>query len=150
MTDGTTLYSPWRQLRGLPEVIVAYLEDLPSGRAWWSPAHQMILMAQGFSQRARRCALAHELAHIDLGHSGVAEYPDADRQDDRIHDAANRLAARRLIPLDRLGKALAWSQNLEEVADELWVEPEMLQTRLRHLHPSERHYLRRQLEEPTP
>lgn len=115
MTDSAALYSPWRQLRGLPDVIVGYLDDLPSGRSWWSPAHQVILIAKGLTQRSRRCALAHELAHMDLAHSGVEDYPDADRQDSRIHAEADQLAARRLIPLDRLARELAWSRDLEEI-----------------------------------
>ena len=145
MTEAT--YSPWRQLRGMPDVILGFRDDLLSGRAWWSPAHQVILMAKGLTQRARRTALAHELAHIDLGHAGCHDYPDADRQDQRIHSEADQLAARRLIPLDRLVYALKWSRDLEEVADELWVEPHVVVTRLDHLHPAERHLIRRVLAE---
>ena len=42
--------------------------------------------------------------------------------------------------------ALAWAHNLDEAADELWVDVETLEVRLAHLHPSERHYLRRRLQ----
>ena len=44
-----------------------------------------------------------------------------------------------------LGEALAWSLDPHEVADELWVDVPTVEARLRHLHPSEVHYLRRRL-----
>lgn len=56
------------------------------------------------------------------------------------------VAARRLIGLRQLGEALAWSSDLDEVAEELWVDVATVEARLAHLHPSERHYLRRRLQ----
>lgn len=57
-------------------------------------------------------------------------------------------AARWLLPdIVVVGDALAWATSLDEAADELWVDRRTLQARLDHLHPSERHYLRRRLNE---
>lgn len=139
-------YSPWKHLASMPAVLIDYV-DLPSGHAWWSPAHQVILMARGLTSSQRRCALAHELAHIDLGHVGVDDYPDADRQDGRLHADADRLAARRLIDIHRLADiATAYPDDPHRVAEELDVDYETLAARVRWLHPAERHYLRRRLE----
>ena len=63
----------------------------------------------------------------------------------REEEAVNALAARKLIEIRELGEALAWSLDPHEVADELWVDVPTLEARLRHLHPSEVHYLRRRL-----
>lgn len=138
-------YSPWGHVARLTDVVVGFRDDLPSGVAWWSPKHQVILLARDLGQRERRVALAHELAHIDLGHSGVEEYGDADRQDQRLHDEADQLAARRLIPITRLADALKWSRDPEEIAEALWVTVPLLRVRVEHLHPVERHALRRVL-----
>lgn len=92
-------------------------------------------------QAERRSALTHELVHIDRG-----RFPAwATGREERHVDAA---AARYLIDIRDLGEALAWSSDPHEVADELWVDVPTLEARLGHLHPSERHYLRRRLAHP--
>lgn len=58
----------------------------------------------------------------------------------------DQTAAHLLIPLDALTDALRWAHNLAELADELWVDEATVRTRLDHLHPSERAWLRRQLD----
>lgn len=92
-------------------------------------------------QAERRCTIAHEIEHIRRG--PVPTDPVlAAREEEQIDTAV----ARKLISLEQLGEALAWSANMQEAAAELWVDLPTLEARLNHLHPSERHYLRRRLE----
>ncbi|WP_230747585.1 ImmA/IrrE family metallo-endopeptidase [Brevibacterium sp. CCUG 69071] len=81
-------------------------------------------------QVERRCTLAHELAHIDLGHTEKTTVAE--------ENAARRYAAQKLIDWDALVDAFRWAHNAHEAADELWVTPEVLEDRLRFLHPNER------------
>src|SRR5690606_41718859 len=74
------------------------------------------------SQAQRRCTIAHELAHIELGHTGGCTGAEEAQ--------ARRLAARWLIDMDRLLDARAWSEELEEVAEERWVDLDTLYARL--------------------
>ncbi len=53
----------------------------------------------------------------------------------------SREVARRLIELQPLGEALAWSRHISEAADVLWVTEDVLRARLDCLQPSERIYL---------
>lgn len=91
-------------------------------------------------QAQRRSALTHELVHAMRGPA-----PDepvlAAREESAVEDAAARL----LIDIHDLGEALAWAHDVDEAADELWVDCETLLIRLEHLHPAERAYLTRRL-----
>lgn len=89
-------------------------------------------------QAQRRSTLAHELVHVERG-------PAPHWCKTREEALCDREAARRLIGIRELGEALAWAHNLAEAADDLWVDDELLRVRLSHLHPAERHYLRRRL-----
>ncbi|GAA1520354.1 hypothetical protein GCM10009690_24310 [Brevibacterium permense] len=81
-------------------------------------------------QVERRCTLAHELAHIDLGHTTETTVQE--------ELTARRYAARKLIDWDALVDVFRWAHNAHEAADELWVTPEVLEDRLRALSPTER------------
>lgn len=107
---------------------------------------RVILLEAGTTTAQRRCCLAHAIAHLDLGHHAGSR----DRYDRRQEAEADQLAARRLLPLESLVWALQWTHNPREAADELVVDLATLETRLAHLHPSERLRLRmtrRRLEE---
>lgn len=82
------------------------------------------------SQTGRRCALDHELAHIDLGHVGGCS--------SRQEAAARRLSSRRLVPLPALTAALAYTTNLDYAAWDLWVTRDVLDDRLAALTDAER------------
>lgn len=90
-----------------------------------------IWLDRGMLQVERRCALAHELAHIDLGHRHGTPSP-------RDEEQATRLTAIHLIEWNDLLDAFRWSYSALEAADELWVVPEVLEDRLRFLAPHER------------
>lgn len=130
------VFHPWRHLRGLAHVEVFFL-TLSGRRRAATNGVDVIVMHPRLNQAQRRCALAHELAHIELGHTDGAS-PVEER-------AAAVLAARRLIRADALADAMLWSQHPHDVADALWVDVETLTTRLEHLHPAERHYLTQRL-----
>lgn len=102
---------------------------------------RVILIETVHSWPEKRCSLAHALAHLDLGHDQAPGGVFARRQESQ----ANQMAARRLIALDHLADVLGWTRHREEIAAELDVDLATLGVRERHLHPSERHYLRREV-----
>ncbi len=73
------------------------------------------------TQVERRCTIAHELAHIELGH-----VDGCTTREDREVDL---LVARRLIEMPDLLDALRWAEDLREVADCLWVDEATLLAR---------------------
>ncbi|KRB73046.1 hypothetical protein ASE01_19925 [Nocardioides sp. Root190] len=94
----------------------------------------------------RRCTVLHETLHAERGPSldGVLY--------EREELVVRRTTARLMLPwIKDVGEALAWSASsqwpMEECADELMVDVDVLRDRLRWLHPAERHYLARRLEE---
>lgn len=139
------MWNPWGELRALTNVVFAVTADLPSGNSWWSPRHDVILMKPGLLQVERRCALAHELGHRTLGHSGECGHPDAGRQNRRQEMDADLWAARRLITLDALARVVVWTDDRGEAAEELWVTRHILDVRLEHMHLGERLQVRNRI-----
>ena len=70
------------------------------GMCRWN--RRTILLDIRLSRAEERCTLTHELVHAELG-------PFPRWLTAREEAAVNAEAARRLIPLDALGEALAWS-----------------------------------------
>lgn len=129
--DAATRYPDWvirhRPLLGVPEVMC--------------PDRRVILLERGHSAAERRCSLAHAVAHIDLGHTAAVGW-----WSERQEAAADRLAARRLMPIYPLTDAVVWSESREELADVLGVDLHMLEVRARSLHPAERALIARALD----
>lgn len=98
------------------------------------PAHNVILMRPGLKQVQRRCALAHELGHRELGHTGQCEYGDARRIGARAEADADAWAARKLITVEQLADVLVWTDDRNEAAAELWVTRRLLDRRLEYMH----------------
>lgn len=122
-------HHPWRDLRSREHITLSW-RDLPPGVWGTTDGSSAIWMEPRLLQVERRCTLAHELAHIDLGHTTKPTVGE--------ESAARRLAAQQLIEWDALVDAFRWAHNAIEAADELWVTPEVLEDRLRFLHPNER------------
>lgn len=106
-----------------------------------SPARKVILLEETHDAIVQRCSLAHAIAHIDLEHGRTLPGWFENHEE----AAADDLAARRLISLEDLARALAWSRDPDEVAAELEVDLEMLNARERGLDRPERTRLRRML-----
>lgn len=135
------MHHPWRDFRHLTDwtLIIADLPPDTMGETCWRT--RTVTLQRGLLQAERRSTICHEVRHIKRGPT-PAEPVMAAREEAEVEQEAARL----LIGLRELGEALAWSRDPVEVADELWVDVDTLRTRLAHLHPSERHYLRRRLE----
>lgn len=132
-------YSPWRELSESNLELV--WRELPSRRLGeYHRASGLIVLHPAMCRRQARSVLCHELRHHEYGDVGLACKTSNDRQEIR----ANKEAARLLIDIRDLGESLvAHDHNQNAVAVELRVSAVMLATRLRHLHPSEIHFLRR-------
>lgn len=130
--DAARRFPDWvirhRPLHGVPEVLC--------------PRRRVILIDSATSWPAKRCSLAHAVAHLDLGHQATAQHGALSRWMER---EANGLAARRLIPVQALADVLCWTRNAFEVAEELGVDVATLEVRRRHLHPSERSYIEQRM-----
>ena len=132
------MHHPWRAIRALAEWTVHWTHDLPEGidaATRWSD--RTIWLRYGLTQVQRRCIVEHERQHVIRGPGGCAS------TEERMVDVAT---AHALIQLEHLVDAARWARSLPELADELNVTQEVVQTRLRHLHPSERAVLRRATE----
>lgn len=134
-----SLPHPWRRLRELVHVTLAWHDDGPMGLTTHSTA--TVSLRRGMTWEERRCTLQHELEHVESG-----PVPAGLREKDE--ERVRRLTALRMIPDIRpVGDALAWALSGEEAADELGVDLDVLTYRLRHLHPTERGWLMRRLGE---
>lgn len=144
----TSLHSwnPWRVLRAAGDEIIFKQVELPSGDAWWVPRRRVVLMRPGLEQVERRCALAHELGHRELEHTGQCEYADADRQGGRAEVQADVWAARQLVTVEALASVLVWTDDPDEAAEELWVTRRILDRRLEYMHLGERIRVRQAVE----
>lgn len=133
-------WHPWRVLGRMSHVIVEWTDDLPAHVLGDTDGVSHIRMAKDQLQVERRCTITHEMVHVERGHSGCCDV--------KAEARVRREAARRLIPIHALGEAIAFygEHDVEALADELWVDDDTLLTRLAHLHPAERGYLRRRLE----
>lgn len=136
------MHHPWRALRPLKQwtLIWSILPGDTLGITDWST--RTITLDPRQLQAERRCTIAHELEHVRRGPLASTDPRHVSREEEQV----NRAVARQLISLERLGDALSWSLDPHEVADALWVDLDTLHTRIEHLHPSERAWLRRRTE----
>lgn len=93
------------------------------------PAIDCIVLHDDLTAVEERTVLAEELAHRALDHRPHPSKAEVDRMELR----ARRWAAVRLVSLDALAEALRSSSNSFEVAEELGVDPELLEVRIRWL-----------------
>lgn len=126
-------YCPWRDVGDRYPTVLIAIRDVHPARAVWLSDSSVIFVDASLSRAEGRCALAHEIAHMDLGHwrTGVRHF------DRRLEREADRLAARRLIPFPHLAHALRWSRDDRELAEELNVDLDTIRARLEHLTPDE-------------
>ncbi len=101
------------------------------------PDHDAIVLDKRLTQAEARCTLTHELVHLRRGDTACHDEIANVKQERRCEDEAARL----LIPIERLGAALLWGREPEEIADELWVDLETLKARVAGLTQDERDYI---------
>lgn len=119
-------YDPWDDARErYPDVHIDWRTHIEPFHGMWVPEQRVILIRKGLTRAEGRCALAHELAHIDTGDDPTDMCWFADRQE----TAADKLAARRLISIDELAAVMLWTSNAGEAAEALDVTPAMLHIR---------------------
>lgn len=128
------MHHPWRELRERGDGVVLHFTRFNDTRVAATNGNNAIWLDQDLLQVERRCAIQHEQAHIDLGHTNC--------DDPREEQAARRLTAQKLIHWDALVDVFKWAHTAFEAADELWVTPEVLEDRLRFLRAHEKHLLR--------
>jgi Zn-dependent peptidase ImmA (M78 family) len=127
-------WSPWRHLREQHPNVQVYDYELP-GTYLGCTDHvkQYIYLDSRLNQAERRCTLAHEIGHLERG-----PVPKAPLAAVREELEVDRWAARQLIRVQDLIAAFRWTSNLNEAAEELWVDQHMLLARLRYLSDAER------------
>lgn len=131
-------YHPWRDLDRLDvDVRFAHLEAGELG--CFDPDTRTIWLAVGLTQAERRSTLAHELVHVERDHEPCVT-PWHERHQER---AVELEAARRLIDLDALMDAMAYCLSLEEAAEELHVDADLLRIRISMLDVEDQEIIRR-------
>lgn len=134
-------YNPWQDaLERYPDVHIEWHPILPA-HAFWSPEDSVIVVDESISRAARRCALAHELAHMDMDDRPTSVCWFAARQE----SVADKLAARRLVDTHHLAEVMRWCLDPREIAAELEVTLDVLAIRCRWMAPWERGVVNRVL-----
>lgn len=94
---------------------------------------KVILLELDSHPTERRCSLAHAIAHIDLDHVSTAGIIGR-----RQELAADKLAARRLVPIARLIRCWLPAESFAEVAEGVEVTERLLRLRIDTLRKAER------------
>lgn len=123
------MFSPWGALRELTHVTLHFIL-MPDGAPGRTDGRARIWLDKRLQQAERRCALTHELVHLEYGHTSC--------QPPRFERRVREETARRLIHIDQLAEAYRWTQHPAELADELWVTPDVVRDRLDALTDEER------------
>jgi hypothetical protein len=98
---------------------------------------RVVLLDDRLRGADRRCALAHAVAHLDLGH-----WLTMDRRAETLEEqAADDLAAFRLMPVHLLADVGAWALSTAEAAAELDLTEAFLMARWDGRTSDERDYL---------
>jgi hypothetical protein len=129
---------PWRRLRELAHITLLWHDGGPMGETDFEA--NTISLRRGMTWAERRTTVLHECLHVERGPVLQSMYG---REELRVEKETARL----LLPdVHEIGDALAWAYDLHEAADELRVDVDLLRTRLEHLHPAERGYLKNRIE----
>ncbi|MCS4276754.1 Zn-dependent peptidase ImmA (M78 family) [Mycetocola sp. BIGb0189] len=109
------MYDPYAHAEALGVAVLARRIGAPTGL--WVPRLRVIFVRPGLTARHERSVVAHEVAHVVLGHSATS------RKEERAADA---LAARNLIEDRRFAEVARWTQQRHELAVELGVTERIL------------------------
>ncbi|QSZ49371.1 hypothetical protein [Arthrobacter sp. D5-1] len=102
---------------------------MPDGAPGRTDGTSTIWLDKSLDQVERRCALTHELVHLERRHIGC--------QPLAVESEVCAETARRLVALDQLVRGLRWSRSFAELADELWVTEDVLKDRFNNLAPED-------------
>lgn len=102
---------------------------MPDGIPGRTDGLRVIWLDSRLQQVERRCAVTHELVHLERGHDGC--------QEPAIEFQVCVETARRLITIDDLCEHAAWATSMHELAEDLWVTPDVVTHRLQSLTPAE-------------
>lgn len=133
-------YHPWRDARDREHLTIRFVDDLPLGVRGHLDGNT-IAVDRHQLQDERRSTIAHELVHDER-----RVFPCDPTLRAREEITVERIAARRLIALERLVDVLRWTRHTDEVADELWVDVPMLIALVQSLTDDERAWIDEQLE----
>ncbi|MEY9864142.1 Zn-dependent peptidase ImmA (M78 family) [Catenulispora sp. GAS73] len=138
MWPRTREYNPWQDLHSKSELTLGIC-PLPAGlQGLYFSDIEAIAITDQADRIGRRCVLAHELAHFDLGHRqcvGIGRFGAMYAR--RQERAADQLAAERLVAFEALLVMAEYGFETDEAAENLDVTPGMLAVRLRNLTPAE-------------
>lgn len=123
------MFSPWGALRELTHVTLHFIL-MPDGAPGRTDGRRRIWLDKRLQQAERRCALTHELVHLERGHTSC--------QGPRVERRVRAETARRLVPFEHLLEAYRWTQHPAELADELWVTVDVVRDLLEALTEGER------------
>lgn len=127
-------WHPWRYMaQHFPHVIICTTYELEQGVRGLIRGDR-IWLCRTLDQAGRRSTLSHEIGHLERG---VIDHPTDSIYTLREERIVDELAARRLIPIDKLIDALRWSQNPAEVAEILWTTERTVKCRMASLDPVE-------------
>ena len=132
-----------------PRVTESPLAD-PDLLGYYDPDSHLIVLRKGLCDADRRCTEEHERLHAELGHRGdlVDVYGFDPFVVEQQEERANRRAARRLIAFaDLMRMRLLYPDDPSQAADELGVNLETLETRVRWLSRHEKDELNRAIYE---
>lgn len=135
-------WNPWQYLRDHhPSVDVTLVDLAPLGLRGRVTPHG-VQIDRTCDQRGRRSTLTHEVVHLERG--PVPDHPHLALREERTVET---ITARRMIRLSDLVDAILWCQGRtdDEAAEELWVDHDILEARIRALTPRERGWVERQI-----
>ena len=112
----------------MTHVVVEWIRPHPRAPGATNGA-DVIWLDPRLSQVERRCVLTHELVHLEYGHRGC--------QPPAVEHVVRVRTAERLVELEDLAAAVKWTVDPDELAEELWVTPMVLQDRVAALSASE-------------
>ena len=118
---------PWAEVSRHPHISVHF--DRLERAAGVTDGHSNIWLDERLTEIERRCALMHELVHLEHGHMG--------HQSETVERAVRAEAARLLIPSDRLWAYRHWHDTMHALAEELGVTDAVLRDRLEAAGPEE-------------
>ena len=122
------MFDPWGTLRRLRHIHISFTR-MPDGVPGRTDGLRVIWLDSRLQQDQRRCTLTHELVHMERGHEGC--------QERTIEHEVRAETARLLIPIEALCRHAAWASCIDELAEDLWVTPDVVTDRIQTLTPQE-------------